>query len=40
MDLDKALLLLSLPREVGPHPEDGAPIKANFGRFGPFLMHQ
>ncbi|ROT98985.1 type I DNA topoisomerase [Histidinibacterium lentulum] len=40
MDLDKALLLLSLPREVGLHPEDGQPIKANFGRFGPFLMHQ
>jgi len=40
MDLEKALMLLSLPREVGKHPEDGAPISANFGRFGPYLMHQ
>ncbi len=40
MDLEKALMLLSLPREVGKHPEDGQPISANFGRFGPYLMHQ
>ncbi|SFJ72658.1 type I DNA topoisomerase [Celeribacter neptunius] len=39
MDLEKALTLLSLPREVGEHPEGGM-IKANFGRFGPYLMHQ
>jgi DNA topoisomerase-1 len=39
MTLEKALTLLSLPREIGPHPEGGA-IKANFGRFGPYLMHQ
>ncbi len=37
--LEKALMLLSLPREVGRHPEGGV-ITANFGRFGPFLMHQ
>ncbi|MCB1336819.1 MAG: type I DNA topoisomerase [Maritimibacter sp.] len=40
LELDKALQLLSLPREVGKHPEDGQPISANFGRFGPYLMHQ
>jgi len=40
MDLEKALMLLNLPREIGKHPEDGAPINANFGRFGPYLMHQ
>jgi len=40
MDLDKALTLLSLPREIGPHPEDGNMISANFGRFGPYVMHQ
>jgi DNA topoisomerase-1 len=39
MTLDKALTLLSLPREVGQHPEGGM-ISANFGRFGPYLMHQ
>jgi len=38
MDLEKALTLLSLPREVGIY--EGAPISANFGRFGPYLMHQ
>ncbi len=40
MDLDKALTLLSLPREIGPHPEDGNMITSNFGRFGPYVMHQ
>ena len=40
MDLEKALTLLSLPREIGPHPEDGNPITANFGRFGPYVAHQ
>ena len=39
MDLEKALTLLSLPREIGLHPEGGG-IKANFGRFGPYIMHQ
>jgi DNA topoisomerase-1 len=40
IDLDKALKLLSLPREVGLHPETGEMIKAGIGRFGPFLVHQ
>ncbi|MCB1516742.1 MAG: type I DNA topoisomerase [Hyphomicrobiaceae bacterium] len=39
MDLEKALRLLSLPREVGPHPEDGAMISAGIGRYGPFVLH-
>ncbi|MYM54853.1 type I DNA topoisomerase [Thalassovita mangrovi] len=39
MDLEKALTLLSLPREIGQHP-DGGMISSNFGRFGPYLMHQ
>lgn len=39
MDLEKALRLLRLPREVGAHPEDGKPILAGIGRFGPFVQH-
>ncbi|NDV88614.1 type I DNA topoisomerase [Aurantimonas aggregata] len=39
MDLEKALRLLSLPREVGLHPESGKPILAGLGRYGPFLQH-
>ncbi|MCG7518736.1 type I DNA topoisomerase [Ruegeria sp. Ofav3-42] len=39
MELDKALTLLSLPRQIGEHPEGGM-ISSNFGRFGPYLMHQ
>lgn len=40
VDLQKALALLTLPREVGLHPETGEMIKAGIGRFGPFLVHQ
>ena len=39
MTLEKALTLLSLPRVIGEHPEGGA-ISANFGRFGPYIMHK
>ncbi len=39
IDLETAIGLLALPREVGPHPETGAPIVAGIGRFGPYLKH-
>ena len=39
LDLDRALMLLSLPRLVGVHPETGEEIRAGIGRYGPFLLH-
>ena len=39
MDIDKALRLLRLPREVGEHPETGGMILAGIGRYGPYVQH-
>jgi DNA topoisomerase-1 len=39
LTLERACALLSLPRDVGPHPETGKMITAGLGRFGPFVAH-
>jgi DNA topoisomerase-1 len=39
VDLDTALRLLALPRDLGRHPETGEPITAGIGRFGAYLKH-
>ena len=37
--LEQAVTLLTLPRDVGQHPEGGV-VQANLGRFGPYIAHQ
>ncbi|CAN7529664.1 type I DNA topoisomerase [Mesorhizobium sp. LjRoot246] len=39
IDHEKALALLSLPRDVGQHPETAKMISAGLGRYGPFVLH-
>ncbi|MCL4124599.1 UNVERIFIED_CONTAM: hypothetical protein GTU68_039820 [Idotea baltica] len=39
LELERALMLLSLPRQIGPHPEDGVMVWSNIGRYGPYLKH-
>ncbi|MDA7826986.1 type I DNA topoisomerase [Rhodobacteraceae bacterium] len=39
MDLEKSIMLLNLPRQIGPHPEDGEIVEAGIGRYGPFVKH-
>lgn len=39
MDMDTALKLIALPRDLGQHPETGKKVVANIGRFGPYVNH-
>ena len=39
LTLERAVEILSLPRDLGKHPEDGKMIQAGLGRFGPFVKH-
>jgi len=40
LDLQAALGLLALPRDIEPHPETGDMIQAGIGRFGPYLKYR
>ena len=37
IDLDTALKFLSLPRDIGEHPDDKQMVQAGLGRFGPYI---
>ncbi|AFY59180.1 DNA topoisomerase I, bacterial [Rivularia sp. PCC 7116] len=37
--VEMAVGLLALPRKLGEHPETGASVQANLGRFGPYVVH-
>ncbi len=39
IDLPTALRLLSLPRLLGAHPDDGEEVRAGVGRYGPYVVH-
>jgi len=40
LDLELALSLLMLPKEIGVHPKSGEIIKTGIGKFGPYILHQ
>lgn len=40
VNAEQAVALISLPRELGKHPETGAAIEAGIGRYGPYVKHE
>lgn len=40
LDADTAIALISLPRELGKHPDSGSPVEAGIGRYGPYVKHE
>lgn len=40
VDFDLGLRIIDLPRVLGTHPETGNEIKANIGRYGPYVQHE
>ncbi len=40
VDFELGLQIIDLPRVLGEHPDSGNPIKANIGRYGPYVQHQ
>ena len=39
IDYERAMALISLPRDIGAHPETGKMISSGLGRYGPFVLH-
>ena len=40
LDLERALMLLAMPKQVAVHPESGKPILVGVGRYGPYVQHE
>ena len=39
VDFDLARQIIDLPRALGEHPDDGQPVDASIGRYGPYVRH-
>lgn len=40
VSFERVVQLLSLPRLLGKHPEDGKPVEAAIGQYGPYIRHK